>query len=286
MKRLRILALSLLIASVVLACSGKQSEETTVKENSEAEAVSSASHSVDASTSASVVPEDLVQTYIPKGFSDSDVEKVLCVLGDPRSYSLTRDLANTAMAFFEEEGFELELRDLYAMEWNPVLSEEEFYYQKDGKGEPSSDVKREQDLVSKADHIIFIYPNWHDTQNAMVKGYMERVFAKTFAYQNTENGLEGLLVGKSIYTINNCGFLGGGRGFIGDGVGIDDKKWDSYMRAFKVFDDDTAGFWGLENKGRFVNDRSPANTSENYEGEVNELRDALWARLSSVYLSE
>lgn len=241
------------------------------------------SASVDAKTSASVVLEDLVQNYEPKGFTDKDTKKALFVVADPRKYSVNYDLVNTAMKHFEENGVEVEVRDLYNMEFNPVVSPEEFYYAKDGTGEPGEDVKKEQEFVTKADYIIFGYPNWHDTPTAIVKGYMERVFAKQFAYRDTENGLEGLLKGKSIYTIMNAGFLGGGRGYIGDGVGIDDEAWDRYMNAFKVMDDDTAGFWDVENKGRFVNDRTPSNNAENYEEELTKLRQALTAELDEVF---
>ena len=98
------------------------------------------------------------------------------------------------------------------------------------QGRPGRTVGRyqkEQDLVSQADHLIFVYPNWHDSEITIVKGYKEKVFAKKFAYQDGANGLEGLLKDKSYFTIMNCGYLGGGRGYIGDGVGIEDEKWDT-----------------------------------------------------------
>lgn len=262
-------------------------EQDEAKVNTEegkevADTVSGASE-VDATTSASVVPEELVQDYTPKGFTDADTKKALFVVGDPRKYSVQYDLVRTAMKHFEDNGVEVELRDLYDMNFNPVLMPEEFYYAKDGNGEPTPEIKVEQDLVTQADYIIFAYPNWHDTPTAIVKGYMEKVFAKKFAYQDSAQGLEGLLKDKSIYTIMNAGFLGGGRGYIGDGVGINDAAWDEYMKAFEVLDNDTAGFWGVENKGRFVNDRTPKNSSDNYEAEINELRDALKAELNEVF---
>ena len=64
------------------------------------------------------------------------------------------------------------------MKWNPVLSFDEFYYQKDGIGTPTKDVAEEQKLVTQADYIIFVYPNWHDSATSIVKGYQERVFGK------------------------------------------------------------------------------------------------------------
>ncbi|OZV12027.1 NADPH dehydrogenase [Tissierella sp. P1] len=243
------------------------------------------SATVDGTTSASVVPEDLVEEYKPKGFTDGDAKKALFVVGDPRKYSVNYDLVNTAMKHFEEKGVEVELRDLYDMKFNPVLSLENFYYAKDGFGEPTPEIKKEQEYVTQADYIIFCYPNWHDTPTSIVKGYMETVFAKQFAYQDTDKGLEGMLKEKSIYTIMNAGFLGGGRGYIGDGVGINDEAWDEYMNAFRVMDDDTAGFWGVENKGRFVNDRTPKNDSENYKEELTKLREDLIKKLDKDFFN-
>ena len=89
------------------------------------------------------------------------------------------------------------------------------------KGEPKEDVaqgRRFRNFLSRL--VVFVYPNWHDTPNVMVKGYQERVFAKKFAYEDGQNGgINGLLKGKGIFTIMNCGWLGGGRGFIDGGVG-------------------------------------------------------------------
>lgn len=282
MKKLVFMILVGAMSMSLAACTSKESPEPSEPVMSDTNTTAS----VDGTTSASIVPENLVQNYKPKGFQTEGKKKALFVVGDPRKYSVNYDLVNTAMKHFEEKGVEVELRDLYDMKFNPVLQAEEFYYAKDGNGTPNEVVKKEQELVTQADYIIFCYPNWHDTPTAIVKGYMETVFAKKFAYQDTDKGLEGMLKGKSIYTIMNAGFLGGGRGYIGDGVGIDDAAWDEYMNAFKVLDDDTAGFWGVENKGRFVNDRTPKNNSETYEADINELRDALKAELDKVFFSD
>ena len=244
----------------------EETEKTPVDDNS------SATVAVDGTTSASIMPENLIAEYKPKGFTSSDKKKALFVVGDPRKYSVNYDLINTAMKHFEDQGVEVQLRDLYDMEFNPVLSEKEFYYAKDGFGEPSETIKTEQAFVSQADMIIFAYPNWHDTPNAIVKGYMETVFAKQFAYKDKDGGLEGLLKGKEMYTIMNAGFLGGGRGYFNDGVGINDDAWFEYMEAFRVLDEDTAGFWGLESKGRFINDRTPKNNAEDFKEKIEILR--------------
>lgn len=241
---------------------------------------------IDAMTSASIVQKASLQNYKPKGFSNNaETKKALFVVGDPRKDSVNYDLAMTAMQYFEDMGVEVELRDLYDVGFNPVITKETFFNAKDGFGETPKDIKTEQDFVTQADYIIFVYPNWHDSPNAMLKGYIERVFEKQFAYKDTDNGLEGMLTGKSIYTIMNCGFLGGGQGFIGDGVGINNALWDTYMNAFKVLDDDLAGFWGVENKGRFVNDRSPKNHSKTYQEDIDKLRNVLKDKLKRDFFN-
>lgn len=284
--------LTAILALILAGCSSnqgksteKETKETKTEQTStkESEATSGASQSADATTSASIVPEKLVNNYKPKGFTDSDKEKALFVVADPRKDSVNYDLANTAMSYLEEKGMEVELRDLYDIKFNPVMTKETFYNAKDGSGETPADIKPEQEFVKKADHIIFVYPNWHDTPTPLVKGYMERVFAKKFAYQDGKDGLQGLLTDKDIFTIMNCGYLGGGQGYVGDGLNKDDDTWDTYMKAFKVFDDDTAAFWGVKNKGRFMNDQTPKNDAKDYEKEINQLRDVLKKHLDDTY---
>lgn len=271
MKRIYVLISIIILTSGVLALR-KYNEVPNVTIN------------IDGVTSASIVPAKYINKYSPKGFTDSKKKKALFIVGDLRHNSITFDMAYTAMKFFEDNGIEVELRDLYKMKWNPILSFDEFYYQKDGIGKPDKDVAKEQNFISQADYIIFVYPNWHDSATAIVKGYQERVFAKEFAYTSDSKGLRGKLKGKGLFTIMNCGFLGGGRGFIGDGVGISDEKWDEYMKAYKVFDEDLANWWGMDNYGRFMNDRYPKNLSTDYKTELEKLRNDLVAHLKKTFI--
>lgn len=241
---------------------------------------------VDAITSASVVPQNLRQTVKPNGFTagDSKTKRILFVVGDPRHESVEWDLVNTAMKHFMDKGCEVELRDLYAIGFNPVITRETFFQAKDGLGETPADVAVEQKYVNAADYIIFAYPNWHDTPNAITKGYMERVFQKKWAYRDTDKGLEGLLKGKAFFTIMNAGWLGMGRGDIGDGIGKNSNPiWDKYLGAFRVMDEDTAGFWGMKTLGRFVNDRTPGNLDKDYAEKLDKLRADLTKTLDKKF---
>lgn len=238
---------------------------------------------IDAVTSASVVPTDLRQTVKINGFTHGEAKKVLFVVGDPRHESVEWDLVYTAAKHFMDKGLEVEIRDLYAIGFNPVLPRETFFHAKDGFGKTPKDVAIEQIMVAAADYIVFCYPNWHDAPNAITKGYMERVFSKQFAYQNSEKGLEGLLKSKAIFTIMNAGWVGQGRGDVGDGIGKSDAIWDRYLNAYKVVDDDTAGFWGVKNLGRFVNDQTPGNLDPQYKDKIEQLRSDLRKHLDKKF---
>ncbi len=58
-----------------------------------------------------------------------------------------------------------------------------------------------------------------------------------------------------------------------------------YLAAFKVFHYYTAALWGVDNGGRFVNDRTPANGSEQYGEELEELKGTLREHLDRVFVS-
>ena len=69
---------------------------------------------------------------------------------------------------------------------------------------------------------------------------------------------------------------------MGDGLNKN-AVWDKYLTAFKTLDDDTAGFWGVANMGRFCNDQTPANLSKNYGKEIESLRGDLVKFLDKTF---
>lgn len=238
---------------------------------------------IDAVTSASVVPKAFRQTdYQPKGFTENPGKKrVLFVLDDPRHESVTYDLCVTAMKFFENKGFEVALRDLIAMKFNPLITTpEEFYHAKDGFGPTPPDVAVEQKFVKQADHIIFVQPNWQDSDPMYTKGYKLRVFSKGFSYDDGPKGRVGLLSGKTFYTIMNAGWLGMGQGQSGDSLNKNPQEWETWMFAMRVVDDDAAIGKDMKNLGRFVNDRTPANLDPDYGAKIEALRSVLRNRLA------
>jgi NAD(P)H dehydrogenase (quinone) len=100
-------------------------------------------------------------------------------------------------------GGEIEVRDLYQMNFQPVLSNQEM---KDLRsGIIMQDVAIEQDLVRWADVIHFVYPIWWTGMPAILKGYIDRVYSYGFAYLSGQEGPIGLLKGKKVFVYNSLG---------------------------------------------------------------------------------
>lgn len=88
------------------------------------------------------------------------------------------------------------VRDLYGMNFNPVVSWEELTGS--FKEIIPAAIRHEQQLISEADLITLIYPLWWMGFPAILKGYFDRVFTHGFAYKTDETGTVGLIQGKKM----------------------------------------------------------------------------------------
>ena len=127
--------------------------------------------------------------------------KHLIIYCHPNENSLNNHLLTTVLDAMD--GQQVQVRDLYRLGFNPVLTLEDMAGQR--KGVVSDDVKIEQSFVRAADLITFIYPIWWTGLPAMMKGYIDRVFSYGFAYRYDQGVQKGLLEGKKVVIINTQG---------------------------------------------------------------------------------
>lgn len=98
--------------------------------------------------------------------------------------------------------------DLYAEQFDPVLRFDENHRRRDL--DKVAEMEQYRDLVTWADHLIFIFPIWWSGMPAILKGFIDRVFVSGFAYSYKKMGMQGHLQGKSAWIItshNTPGFL-------------------------------------------------------------------------------
>jgi putative NADPH-quinone reductase len=101
--------------------------------------------------------------------------RLLVIHAHPVPESFNGALCKVAVDSARAQGHEVQLIDLYAEGFNPVMSaEERRAYQDDGP--PPPDVAPHIAALKWAEGLIFVYPTWWYAQPAMLKGWMDRVW--------------------------------------------------------------------------------------------------------------
>lgn len=129
--------------------------------------------------------------------------KHLIIYAHPNQESLNATLMQTVINTLKVQNHDVIVRDLYSLDFDPVLSLEDMKGQRQGMVSP--DVQKEQDYISWAESITFIYPIWWTGMPAIMKGYIDRVMSYGFAYRYDQGVQKGLLEGKQAVIINTHG---------------------------------------------------------------------------------
>jgi NAD(P)H dehydrogenase (quinone) len=123
----------------------------------------------------------------------------LVIFCHPSPASFNRAIADSVEAVSGALGHDTCCRDLYGIAFNPVLSRADL----DGAAETvPADIRQEQEFIAWADMLTFVYPVWWAGMPGMLKGYIDRVFCRDFAYCMDDGGAKGLLGGKRVLIFN------------------------------------------------------------------------------------
>ena len=129
--------------------------------------------------------------------------KYLIIYAHPNSASFNHAIMETISEELKKSNKDFEVRDLYQIGFNPVLSAEDLAAIQNGA--VPHEIKTEQDYIHSADTLIFISPIWWLSMPAILKGYIDRVFSLKFAYDLTADGIIGLLKGKKVFIVSTTG---------------------------------------------------------------------------------
>ncbi|WP_394825795.1 NAD(P)H-dependent oxidoreductase [Pendulispora albinea] len=128
--------------------------------------------------------------------NDAVKKNVLIVYAHPEPTSLTRALVDVSVQTLQEQGHTVALSDLYGMKWKAVFDEHDFPARADTErlsfiaesghaystGRQTADVEAEQAKLLAADAVILQFPLWWFSMPAILKGWVDRVFAYGLAY--------------------------------------------------------------------------------------------------------
>ncbi len=114
---------------------------------------------------------------------------VLIVFSHPGIKSYTFQVLQQLKAEFTLRKWEIEISDLYAMNFQTDISEQEYERESLYKIELpiAADVLLEHEKIEKADCIIFLYPVWWSDCPAKLKGWFDRVYTVGYAYKHNES---------------------------------------------------------------------------------------------------
>jgi NAD(P)H dehydrogenase (quinone) len=121
---------------------------------------------------------------------------VLIVFAHPEPRSLNGSLRDFSVKRLQEAGHTVQVSDLYAMDWKASLDAADSHAHRPGerfdpsrasklafeKGLQSADIAAEQNKLRWADAVILQFPLWWFSMPAIMKGWVERVYAYGFAY--------------------------------------------------------------------------------------------------------
>ncbi len=113
--------------------------------------------------------------------------RVLVVYTHPSPSSYTASVLTRVLAGLEAAGHDVDVLDLYAIGFDPMLRAEERF--RSGDDPLTAPVVRAHvALVRSASAIVFVHPTWWSGPPAMLKGWIDRIFVADVAYTVGSSG--------------------------------------------------------------------------------------------------
>ncbi|MDV7352626.1 NAD(P)H-dependent oxidoreductase [Rhodococcus oxybenzonivorans] len=150
--------------------------------------------------------------------------RILWVSAHPEPRSLNAALRKVALRTLTVDGHEVRSSDLYAMDWNPVVTAADFRHEHDRRlhigqrsrqaleqGTLAADILAEQRKLDWADALVVQFPLWWYGMPAILKGWFDRVFVEGYGYGvrgadgSTRRYGDGMLAGKRALTVVSFG---------------------------------------------------------------------------------
>lgn len=128
----------------------------------------------------------------------------LIIFAHPDPDSFNGAILKTIENKLTEKEYKFISKNLYQLNFNPNLNMNDFARMKNSTVAP--DIALEHADIEWAKNIIFIYPTWWAGQPAILKGWIDRVFSRGFAYAVQEDGtVKGLLSDKTVMVFTTSG---------------------------------------------------------------------------------
>ncbi len=143
---------------------------------------------------------------------------VLIIYAHPNPRSFNQAILETVDAALRERGHATRIHDLYQMQFRSVLDGEDLL--RNWRGDLPADTRREQAALQWAQGLVLIYPVWWFGPPAILKGWIDRVFTRKFAFDFGPDGMKGLLTHERALILNTLG---------GDEATYQQERWHELL---------------------------------------------------------
>lgn len=143
---------------------------------------------------------------------------VLIVYAHPNPRSFNQAILETVDAALRAQGHATRIHDLYQMQFRCVLDGEDLL--RSWRGDLPVDTRREQEALRWAQGLVLIYPVWWFGPPAILKGWIDRVFTRKFAFDFGPEGMKGLLHLERALIFNTLG---------GDQATYQQEHWEELL---------------------------------------------------------
>lgn len=112
--------------------------------------------------------------------------RILVVYAHPSPQSFCHAALERVLAGLAVGGHEVDVLDLYAEGFDPVIDEVEWRIYMNEPARLEAAMSRHIELLRRAEGLVFVYPTWLFSAPAMLKGWLERVFVPGVSFSLPE----------------------------------------------------------------------------------------------------
>jgi NAD(P)H dehydrogenase (quinone) len=118
--------------------------------------------------------------------------KATVIFAHPWHGSFNKAILDTVLAAYRQKGKEYQVIDLNKDGFDPVMHENELKLYSKGVA-IDENISRYQTMLKESDELLFVFPVWWFSIPAILKGFIDKVMLKDFAYVEGRIRLIGLL---------------------------------------------------------------------------------------------
>ncbi len=186
-------------------------------------------------------------------------ERIIIIQGHPdgQARHFGHALADEYAKGCEDGGHAVRRIEVAMLEFPLLRTKEEFE-----KGQPPDSIRRAQDAIRWADHLVILYPLWLGSMPALLKAFLEQVFRPGVAFEYQASGK----MAKKLFTDKSARIV------VTMGMPACVYRWFFFAHSLKSLQRNILGFCGIKPARATVIGKVEGMTEQQRAGWLDEMR--------------